>query len=104
MSCSAPLISTILPISSSVVPPDERGRSQEMLKKWSLRNEVEHQTLVRLSYAPEQHCHGSMRALTEADADFFDALCEFNFGLLAQANNVLASILMNFIHVVVGHS
>lgn len=90
----------------SVVQPDEHSQSQVELKKWSSGDEVrDHRTLVDLSYASEIYCEQSMRVLAETDRDFFDAMCEFNFGLLTRAGDkILADILVKFSHICVSRS
>lgn len=80
-----------------VVSPEEQSYSREELKKWSSGNEVDDEILMRLIPAAARYFKDSVEKVTEADTDFFDAICEFNFGLLTDSS--LVHSLMKFVHV-----
>lgn len=86
-------------VRSSVVKPDEHRRSQTALSEWP-PGETEHDTVMELAQTARSYYTSSIRVATEKDTDFFDALCEFNFGLLTRgADAVFARSLMSFMHI-----
>jgi len=81
------------------VKPGEYRRSQIALDEWPLQWDIQNTATMTFAHTLRSYYNSSIRAATEKDTDFFNALCEFNFGLLTEhSDEVIARSLMSYMH------
>lgn len=86
-----------------VAGAEEHGRAKAALRRWSPGLELPGGS-KKFGKALRMYHYMAIKTATEVDADFFDALCNFNFGLITTTvDKMFAADLLARVHVWVSH-